>query len=200
MTKEQLLKQCNGYISANKEFAKLLPNKTMMRKIIDTRKISSNDMINLEYSVLKYSEYQIGDILWIREPVEIIFNHKIDDSIYDSSNIKYIGSGTLETYFQIPNKYRNKKWFLKCKGIPNGCIKEMARYFVRIISIRIKRLQDISFGDIVKEGYDIGKVHRTKGALNWWIALWNSTATKEYKWENNPYVFVYEWEYLDYDN
>jgi hypothetical protein len=35
---------------------------------------------------------------------------------------------------------------------------------------------------------------KTKNSEEWWINLWNSTAPKGYKWEDNPYVFVYEFE------
>jgi len=31
---------------------------------------------------------------------------------------------------------------------------------------------------------------------NDFIELWNKTAPKGYKWEDNPFVFVYEWEYI----
>ena len=36
-----------------------------------------------------------------------------------------------------------------------------------------------------------------KPIKDWWISLWNSTAPKGYKWEDNPYVFVYEFERVE---
>jgi len=37
----------------------------------------------------------------------------------------------------------------------------------------------------------------SKEASLWFTTLWNSTAPKGYKWEDNPYVFVYEFEKVE---
>ena len=69
--------------------------------------------------------------------------------------------------------------------------KKYARIFLKVTNVRVERLQDIDYGDIIDEGWDYGINIR---ALEWWKKLWNSTTKDGYKWEDNPYVFVYEFE------
>jgi len=37
-------------------------------------------------------------------------------------------------------------------------------------------------------------VQAIQDVINKWITLWNSTSKDGYKWDINPYVFVYEFE------
>lgn len=94
--------------------------------------------------------------------------------------------------------------------------KKYARTFIKITGVRVERLQDIEPDDILSEGMDFdnyipidngktytadthGEVDYCEDVANeWWSTLWNSTAPKSYKWEDNPWVFVYEFEVVDY--
>lgn len=69
--------------------------------------------------------------------------------------------------------------------------KEYARILLKVTNIRVERLQSITHQDIFKEGYREGTSISVEG---WFKKLWNSTAKDNYKWEDNPYVFVYEFE------
>lgn len=76
--------------------------------------------------------------------------------------------------------------------------KKYARIFLKVTNVRVERLQDISNIDIKNEGLPleykgVGNCLK-KGGSDWWINFWNSTAKDGYKWEDNPYVFVYEFE------
>lgn len=109
-------------------------------------------------------QYEIGDILWMREPAKILGNHKQTGNIYDRTcDFKYIADDKIVRDFKIPHRVssnhinsfmypRYKSWLVHNKGVPNGCLKEMARVFLKVTGFRIERLQDISDNDCLKEG------------------------------------------------
>ncbi len=97
-----------------------------------------------------------------------------------------------------------------------------ARYFYKIKSVKLERLQDISDDDCIKEGiyefisndkliginteYCIEKPRMTHGVMlterygsqyEAFEDLWNSTATKGTDWDSNPLVWVIEYESID---
>ena len=137
-------------------------------------------------------KYKVGDILYVREPAKVI---EIND-YQDCFTFKYLADNKEETLSYL-DKWENKdgmtvpRWVENCQGVPNGCIKEMARIFLKVTNVRVERLQDISFDDIEKEGVTFNLKINGK---NKWKILWNSTSKDGYKWEDNPYVFVYEFE------
>ena len=79
-----------------------------------------------------------------------------------------------------------------------------ARYFIKILAVRAERLQEITEDGCVAEGYPLGQV--TFGLtpkqleiaiamrIGWYHTLWNSI-NKDYQWESNPWVFVYEFNF-----
>lgn len=156
------------------------------------------------------AKYQIDDILWVREPARVIdfcFDNSCDNICID---IEY-KADKKQAYTELPKRLQNcdepPKWVLDYQGIPNGCIKEMARIFLKVTNVRVERLQDINDEDIKREGLDDdprivnceieGSMTSPKVKREEWIILWNSTAPKGYKWEDNPYVFVYEFERIE---
>ena len=96
---------------------------------------------------------------------------------------------------------------VKCytKTIPSIHMRKYnARIFLKVTNVRVERLQDILVGDIIAEGYynpdctNHSRPHYfAEMAKKWWTNLWNSTAKDGYKWEDNPYVFVYEFERME---
>ena len=151
------------------------------------------------------AKYQIGDILWLREPAKVI--HYFLDSKNDyERTIKYIYlADGKDCNILVPPRFitlvnwefKNAKWIENCQGVPNGCIKEMARTFLRVTNVRVERLQDIHGGGIEKEGLP-EHISKFSDAKEWWINLWDSTAPKGYKYLDNPYCFVYTFEKIDY--
>lgn len=148
-----------------------------------------------------FSKYKVGDILYVREPVKVM-SPPIESC--RKMSLKYLADNlyadiVLDKEFDI-----SKKWIQRCQGVPNGCIKKMARIFLKVINVRVERLQDVLVQDIIREGYynpdctNHSKPHYFADmAKKWWINLWNSTAKDSYKWEDNPYVFVYELERIE---
>ena len=172
----------------------------------------------IEDFILQEAKYQIGETIWVREPAKVI------SAIFDGTvQAEYLSDGE-RTYFKVDRFYKNgelPKWIDEIQGIPNGCIKEMARIFLKITDVRVERLQDISDEDCLKEGiYETDdndctgnyKVYTTVkpnikngiilndtycSAYEAFEQLWNSTSPKGYKWEDNPYVFVYTFERIE---
>lgn len=166
---------------------------------------SLKDFIN------KYSQYKVGDILWVREPVKV--TKACNDTL--KMEFEYLSDGTKKI-IDIPKKYLDQYDFIKNNcflaklnqlhydkeyvGVPNGCLKEMARIFLKVTNVRVERLQDIILDDMEKEGFNKSTgffLHDLDNALDWRINLWNSTAKDGYKWEDNPFVFVYEFEKVE---
>lgn len=76
--------------------------------------------------------------------------------------------------------------------------KKYARIFLKVTNVRVEKLHDISHDDIYNEGFP-SDFYKKGGQnfRNWFVDLWNSTAKDGYKWEDNPLVFVYEFERID---
>jgi len=182
------------------------------RYIIDDNLLKSYKLANQD--ILKCGKYKKGDIIWVREPAKVIDVRINIDNIGGEAYMDYIYSDGTKGTMQIPERFnvanRNyfPQWIRIRGGVPNGCIKEMARIFLKITDVRVEKLQDISVSDIEKEGiaFDTGRLEKycnTDDEFNdnvceeffeRWIECWNKTAQKGYKWEDNPYVFVYDFE------
>ena len=160
-------------------------------------------------------KYKVGDVLWVREPAKVI---EIND-YQDCFTFKYLADNKEETLSYL-DKWENKdgmtvpRWVENCQGVPNGCIKEMARIFLKVTNVRVERLQNISDEDCLKDGienvtnYNPIELHRKFDTFRFngccynsakyaFKNIWNSTAKDGYRWEDNPYVFVYEFERIE---
>ena len=77
--------------------------------------------------------------------------------------------------------------------------------FLKVTDIRVERLQDITIEDCYDEGIDPFDVMEMLDGTEFkefvvFEKIWNKTAPKGYKWSDNPYVFVYEFERVENDN
>lgn len=148
-------------------------------------------------------KYKKGDKVWLREPAKVTFFNPLDKRYMEC---KYLADQQIVILI-VPNRFKDiPDWICKGQGIPNGCIKELLRHSITITDIRVERLQDIKDEDIIKEGIKLFHKWENKEAektttdnemlakqrrTEMFIALWNSTAQKGYKWDDNPFVFVY---------
>ncbi|WP_152633167.1 hypothetical protein [Aliarcobacter butzleri] len=161
-----------------------------------------------------YSKYKVGDVLWVREPVKV--TKACNDTL--KMEFEYLSDGTKKI-IDIPKKYLDEYDFIKNNcflaklnqlhydkkyvGVPNGCLKEMARIFLKVTNVRVERLKDIKYSDMEKEGVSYKDFLVKEGvSINEqfqrnWVNLWNSTSNNGYKWEDNPFVFVYEFEKVE---
>lgn len=206
----------------NLEVAKTMDRKTNTRrlpkkKILDVKMSINKKIVTFESDISntrmyedkfieKYAQYKVGQNYWIREPVQVT---RFDD-ILQQYDYQYVSDGRNVYQADIPEKYKghnNPRWMKNLNRVPNGCLKTMARTFIKITNVRVERLQDMKIEDFLDEGInDKGfEVIYSSDGLNEhyeylkcrWIELWNSTAPKGYKWEDNPYVFVYEFERVE---
>lgn len=164
----------------------------------------------LEDFIKQEAKYQVGETIWVREPAMVTAYDLESPEEEEKYMVARYLADNKEDFVKIPSRFFDEldstpKWIRNCQGIPNGCIREMARIFLKITDVRVERLQDIELNDIADEGfpeyynkadfYNNDEREQFEDTMdNWWIKLWNKTAPKGYKWEDNPYVFVYEFE------
>ncbi len=80
--------------------------------------------------------------------------------------------------------------------------REAARIFLRVTGVRVERLQEMTLKDAAMEGMDLRGPMFTK-----FVEVWNSTVPKHpnkfkrypYYWEDNPWVWVIEFERISKD-
>lgn len=176
--------------------------KTMTRRVIKWQKVHMAD--SRKELLLKRSPIEVGDVLWVRETWQYYcLGEKDSGFIYKAS----------------PELYHWKKESVIWK--PSIFMpKEACRIFLRVTNVRVERLQDISEEDCLAEGiyesddndctgkykaYTIKKPTIESGvfiddkfnsayeAFEWLLNSINGKGT----WEDNPYVFVYEFERVE---
>lgn len=157
-----------------------------------------HNLINL------FSKYKVGDILYIRETFKIDSLSNLDKRLtilFKTGDKLKINEKEHNQVFEKFDKRLNGKWKPSIH-MP----KEYARIFLKVTNIRIERLQDITYEDILKEGcpyrsiedaLEVKAIGVKSKAFEWWINLWNSTAKDGYKWEDNPLVVVYDFERIE---
>lgn len=150
--------------------------------------------------------YQPSDILWVRETWQHLRIKKPHRAIpIDFNFIKYIykADGEIANSDGTPFKWRPSIHMPR----------EAARIFLRVLNVRVERLQDISVQDAKNEGIRVhanGCVdglafgcyngddcvyNRCKRPIEYFHELWDSiNAKRGYGWNKNPWVWVYEFE------
>lgn len=205
----------------------ILFNTEMVKAILDGRKTQTRRVVNKEYLGLADID---GNNIYIEDEDGNHFNilettwakYKVDDILYVRETFKTFSNITMNDEVGVIYKADNKEVILPCnknyeceyvffnKWRPSIHMpKKYARIFLKVINVRVERLQDIDndgfFAEgfkqystnILLENFNNGTLSKLKdGVKKWWIELWNSTAKDGYKWEDNPYVFVYEFERL----
>ena len=155
---------------------------------------------------LKHPKYEKCSILWIREPAKVTsetkgkmeFSYLVDGKNAEITIPERFIGNKVNIYGGLP------KWIYEHRSVPNGCIREMARIFIRVVDVRIERLQEISNIEIELEGapYQTSKENeclsplKRKENLQWWIKLWDSTSKDGDKWKDDPYVFIYDFKVI----
>jgi hypothetical protein len=143
-----------------------------------------------------YPKYQPGDILWVRETWQ---KNYWNEAMVPN---KYAYKASPETwiYFSEEEKRLEKKW-----RSPRFMPKAAARLWLEVKNVRVERLQEITEDDAVAEGcgkrcncnriacescYNTGwEYHPIQDFMELWDTLY---AKRGHPWENNDWVFVYE--------
>lgn len=153
------------------------------------------------------SRYKVGETVYLKEPyhkIDMYIGENVDDDLY------YYKYGNCD-WLTDSEKSKVDAEISKLKGWKNKMFmpESAARYFIKITSVRVERLQDISDEDCLKEGiyklpnlepctfYGISQ-NGTDACLGVnpreaYADLINSIDGKG-TWERNPYVWVYDFE------
>jgi len=189
----------------------ILFNTEMVKAILDGRKTQFREVISggflddSEVSIIttlfkekKYDEalvewgfeakYQVGDILYVMEEYLYHFDQQTQicgDLFFKADDDDY-GITEWEDAKTMPPKH--------------------ARIFLKVTNVRVERLQDITDEDIKKEGIYLNYIKgestgnpmlKLQRLTEKFISLWDSTSKNDYKWKNNRYVLVCEFERVD---
>ena len=135
------------------------------------------------------TKYQIGETIFVKETWQYY------DWFDDKQGFIYKASPELFHWDKDTVKWKSSIHL----------IKEMARIFLKVTNVRVERLQDITNEERIKEGVNPyitwnHKPHEKKDSImigGEFTCIWDETAPKGYKWEDNPYVFVYEFERIE---
>lgn len=148
------------------------------------------DFIDIKKS--NYAPYKVGEVVAVAQA----YKHCINDIL-----IKYGYKTDIAAMVYSKLAGWTNKMFVKA---------EMTPHRIRIMDIRVERLQDISDEDCLKEGIWKANNVGLNGITYWYPNLSNSTFRTPQEafaalidrisgkgtWERNPYVFAYEFELL----
>lgn len=135
-----------------------------------------------QYYTNRYAPYHPGDILYVRETWALT-----DRSLSDEPGYVYRATDpdweTMEGWKWRPSIHMPK---------------EAARIWLRVTSVRLARLQDMTEEDVIKEGYS--KDSGVPAPKLFGEEVWNPTVKKSnigrYGWDANPWVWVIEFVHL----
>ena len=128
--------------------------------------------------------YHRGDILYVRETW---------CSAYDGEKYFYLADKLTNREERLLLKYDDALWHPSIH-MPKGA----ARIWLKVIDVRIERLQDITETQAQAEGCNSGLLTGPCTARGQFERCWNSTIKKSdidrYGWSANPWVWVIEFE------
>jgi hypothetical protein len=193
--------------------------KTMTRRIIDNP--SNENIYNYYYKFLSNigtlnqkefkPRYKVGEIVYLKEPYCLdcdFIQNKYSKEWKANGKIRYKYNGDeLSELSRLASGFNvwSNKLFMPEK---------YARYFIKIISVKLERLQDISDTDCIAEGIFEHYENEYKRKNGGHFIYSNGLYFKNYDtqrlayaalidkingkgtWERNPYVFVYEYELI----
>jgi len=145
-----------------------------------------------EYELMP--QYKKGDILYVRETWtygtiacdfnEVSGTHEewIEQTVHEELEEKILFYADIcdDDFFVYMDREDFPRWRPSIH-MP----KKYARIFLKVIDIRVERLQDMHWADMIAEGVQNAPQ---------FMHLWNSISKDGFKWNDNPYVFVYEFE------
>ena len=171
-------------------FVEPLFNKVISEEKTQTRRITIDSKIDLSLAerlkLLSKARYRVGETIFLKEPY-------CDDLVMDEIIYKY---QTSDNSFDLGfNAFKNKLF------MPSSA----ARYFIKITKVGLERLQRISEEDCIKEGIKKVSTYNYRNTIIKRNAF--GTPQEAYAdlidsingigtWDNNPYVYVYDFELI----
>lgn len=166
----------------------VLFNTRMVQSILAGHKTSTRRIVKAPYSVdvtapynVGIAPYSVGDVLYVRETWAEW-----------TGGYVYKADGAASPY---PLSFVDR-WHPSIH-MP----KAAARLFLEVTAVRAERLQDISVGDILREGLN-GYGKSSDDLYAEWKTLWDSTIKKSelhsFGWEANPWVWVVDFSVIHF--
>ncbi len=123
--------------------------------------------------------YNKGETVYLKEP------YFFEDVSKDNLPFDEIKLYKFNNYEEEKERTWKNKLFMPEKH---------ARYFIKITDVKVEELQDITESNAISEGIE----DTSSGwAITAFETLWDSINKKApYRWEDNPYVWVYEFELI----
>jgi len=185
------------YISDYKIFAKVAPRKWDNVTLKNVWLYDLQTAVDESKTCILKPPYQPGDILWVRETWA-----EAREKYYYKADKKCIG---FDDYDCLP---RNVEYHETCDicEYSDGYIKwrspmfmprEAARLFLKVTSVKVERLQDITEEDAKAEGVICGQGQKRWTARSAFMDLWDRINGKNNPWESNPWVWVIEFERIN---
>ncbi|WP_297429802.1 hypothetical protein [Clostridium sp.] len=144
--------------------------------------------LTLEEYISKFSKYHVGDIIYVRETwcdrwLPDGFLQGKDRYGYKADGIPSYG------YWGNENQCKDNVW------IPSIHMpKKAARIFLKVTEVRVERLQNITYDDLISEGTEMPRFATEEALRVNFRKLWDSTLKKEqlktYGWDANPWIWV----------
>ena len=147
-----------------------------------------------------------GELLWVRERMRVI------DTLDHGSKtvavaVRYECDGTESGWIDYPDRLKGEPWIGRCLAYAG--YREAARLLLRIKSVRVERIRDISKSDAVAEGLQKRKdgewvapdnlLHYAKDPRIAFSFLWDSINKKRgYGWDAYPCPWVWVIEFEEY--
>lgn len=186
----------------------ILFNTEMVRAILDGRKDATRRIVKgfiPDDAVWGYTAFTPKGYISCRGTFADVYGEKFFKLPCESGDILYV----RETRKKAPNGYYYYEDWQRndiadvTKWKPSIHMpKEAARIWLKVMNVRVERLQEISAESALAEGAD--KYIHTNGGLDEnmtitsFIGIWNSTIKKSdldrYGWDANPYVWVISFE------
>lgn len=174
----------------------------MIRAILDGRKSQTRRIIKpqpekiLQGDWSELCKYKPGDLLWVRETWWAVEVDKIGVQycVFDDEfEIEALGG-----QYPAPDILRlldRQNW--RYGRHPNIHLpKKQCRLWLKVKSVRVERVQEITFDDLCAEGRPSGwlTTDGNERVIDWFMGLWDSINGKKYPWKSNPFVWVIEFE------
>lgn len=171
----------------------------------------NNNPTDESYKTIKCPYGKPGDVIWVRETfLWVMLDHAHDLLVGSMDRNQYAYKASIHNdWIDYAKEKYNYKWK------PNIHMpKAAARYFLKIKSITVERLQDITEADAIAEGVGIkifpgGAFYETYSsdinfqgiydedtAKDSFRTLWQSINGEE-SWKANPFVWVIEFERIE---
>ncbi|MBS6486401.1 hypothetical protein [Veillonella sp.] len=201
----------------------ILFNTAMVQAILEGRKTTTRRIIKdiepfgkvlatpkgifSKEGLARHGQYHIGDILYVRETW---CDRWLPDGFLEGEERYGYKADGEPSYGLWGNDSQCKlEVWIPSIHMP----KEAARIFLKVISVEVERLNEMTEDEAVKEGAEAGYLNISGGPFGndddpqEWTALedfkdiWDSTINKkdlnEYGWNANPWVWVIEFERID---